>query len=325
MTLLSIVVPVYNTNFPFLSECIASVEQLMEKREDIELIVCDDGSNIQTIMELKSLQKKYCNFQLLSDGKNRGQNGARNIGVKKATGKYILFLDSDDYLNTKDLDKCLKQLEYVDSDVVSFTTLINDDSDIAMNSLISKQEFISKKDVILQCGELWKFIFKRTLLTNAPLLEGIKIGEDVVSAIVLIAKASGVYSFKLEPYIYRKNQLSIMSNANVAQRYHILDGFSWIKETLDKDLFDEFYPEIEWQAIKHILIYESQQILKSGLHYRYYVKKMRWWMNKNFPRWKSNIYLKKYDCGLRTKLIVRGYFTLFYCVDRLLGALDDSE
>ena len=325
MTFLSIVVPVYNTNFSFLSECIASAEQLMKKRGDVELIVCDDGSNIQTVKELKSLQKEYCNFQLLSDGKNRGQNGARNMGVKKATGKYILFLDSDDYLNTKDLDKCLRQIEYVDADVISFTTSINRNFDSVRNLSIANQEFISKKDAILQCGELWKFIFKRTLLMKTQLLEGIRIGEDVVSAIVLISKASNVYSIKLEPYIYRKNQLSIMNNTNVAQRYRILDGFSWVKEVLGKDLFDEFYSEIEWQAIKHILIYESQQILRNGLNYKFYVKKMRLWINSNFPGWESNIYLKKYNCGLRTKLIVRGYFSLFYYVDRLLGVLADSE
>lgn len=318
MKLLSVIVPVYNTDFAFLSECIASVEQLMNKRDDVELVVCDDGSNVRTVNALKTLQMKYCNFFILSDGKNRGQNGARNIGVKKATGKYILFLDSDDYLNAEDLNKCLEQIEHIDVDIISFAGSIDAGSVLSKDSMTLNQGFVSKKDTILQCGELWRFLFKRTLLMKIPLLEGIKIGEDVVSAIVLISEATNVYSLDLEPYIYRKNQLSIMNNADVIQRYHIIDGFSWVKNTLSKELLDEFYPEIEWQAIKHILIYESQQILKCGLSYKSSVKKMRCWMNKNFPEWKNNSYLKEYNYGLRTKLILSGYFNLFYYTDRLL-------
>lgn len=318
MKLLSVIIPVYNTNYTFLSECIASVERLMKKRDDVELVVCDDGSNIQTVNVLKSLQLKYHNFFILSDGKNRGQNGARNEGVKKVTGKYILFLDSDDYLDSEDLNKCLRQIESIDVDVISFTGSINTGSGLAKNSMILNQGFISKKDTILQCGELWGFLFKRTLLMKTPLFEEIKIGEDVVSAIVLISEATNVYSLDSEPYVYRKNQLSIMNNANIAQRYHIIDGFSWIKETLSKELFDEFYSEIEWQAIKHILIYESQQILRFGLNYKNCVKKMRRWMDNNFPEWKNNSYLREYNYGLRTKLILSGCFNLFYYTDRLL-------
>lgn len=318
MKLLSIVVPVYNTDFSFFSECIDSVEQLMKKREDVELVVCDDGSNAQTVKYLKSLQKKYCNFLLLSDGRNRGQNGARNIGVKNAVGKYVLFLDSDDYLNIEDLSKCLEQIESVDADIISFSASISDDSASVKDIVFSNQGFANKKNLILQCGELWRFLFKRSLLTRTPLLEGIKIGEDVVSAIVLISEAIDIYSFNLEPYVYRKNQLSIMNNADVVQRYHIIDGFSWIKEILSKELLDEFYSEIEWQAIKHIIIYESQQILRCGLNHKNYVKKMRQWMDKNFPGWERNYYLEKYKCGLRTKMILSGYFKLFYYTDRLL-------
>ena len=100
---LSIIIPAYNTR-DTIKRCIKSIPQ----REDVEIIIIDDGS---TDGLYQYLQEKY----LLDDNlnyysqENKGAAHARNIGLQRATGTYVMFLDSDDYLDAKALENVLSE------------------------------------------------------------------------------------------------------------------------------------------------------------------------------------------------------------------------
>lgn len=89
----SIIIPVYNTE-KYLSRCIESV--LNQTYEDYELIIVNDGSTDNSKNIIKEYKEKYPNKIIQVNKKNGGLSDARNKGVKKAKGEYILFLDSDD-------------------------------------------------------------------------------------------------------------------------------------------------------------------------------------------------------------------------------------
>ena len=100
--LVSVVVPVYNVSLELLHRCIESVRH--QAGNDVEIIIIDDGSDQNN----SDLYRKICNEYYDTHyyrQTNSGPSVARNLGVKKAQGEYILFLDSDDYIT----DKCIEQ------------------------------------------------------------------------------------------------------------------------------------------------------------------------------------------------------------------------
>ena len=104
--LVSIVIPVYNTKAEFIKECI---ESIVDIKYPHEIIVVDDGSYEKDTLEFLEEIKEYKNTRRLRKV-NGGLSSARNFGIKNAIGKYILPLDSDDLLISKNLELALDKL-----------------------------------------------------------------------------------------------------------------------------------------------------------------------------------------------------------------------
>ena len=104
--LVSIVIPVYNTKAEFIKECI---ESIVDIKYPHEIIVVDDGSYEKDTLEFLSILGKNSKVKFLQKN-NEGASSARNFGIKNATGKYILPLDSDDLLISKNLELALDKL-----------------------------------------------------------------------------------------------------------------------------------------------------------------------------------------------------------------------
>lgn len=89
---ISVIVPIYNAEL-YLEQCIESV--LNQTLRDIELLLIDDGSTDNSFLICEKYKKRDNRIQLYTN-KNVGQGLERNFGIKKSTGEYIAFLDSDD-------------------------------------------------------------------------------------------------------------------------------------------------------------------------------------------------------------------------------------
>lgn len=109
METFSIVVPVYNVE-KYLSECINSV--ISQSFQDYELILVDDGSPDKCPEICDEYAKTNSKIKVIHK-ENGGLPDARNAGIKEASGKYLLFLDSDDYLNEESLKKLSECIESV--------------------------------------------------------------------------------------------------------------------------------------------------------------------------------------------------------------------
>ena len=90
---ISVILPVYN-NVQYLEECLDSV--LTEKRLSIEIVAIDDGSTDGSEQILDEYAGKYENIRVFHQ-ENSGVSIARNLGLEKAKGEYICYLDSDDH------------------------------------------------------------------------------------------------------------------------------------------------------------------------------------------------------------------------------------
>ena len=102
MPKVSIIVPVYNVERYIVRSMDSLVNQTLK---DIEIIVVNDGSTDNSKKLIEIYQKKYPNKIKLVDKKNGGLSDARNYGIPHATGEYIAFLDSDDYVELH-MKKC---------------------------------------------------------------------------------------------------------------------------------------------------------------------------------------------------------------------------
>ena len=91
--LVSVIIPFYNEEHYF-DDCIHSV--LNQTYQNIEIIIVNDGSDKKFYEKLQALNQKYPNKINLVHKQNGGVSSARNLGIQKATGKYISFLDADD-------------------------------------------------------------------------------------------------------------------------------------------------------------------------------------------------------------------------------------
>lgn len=120
----SVIIPVYNTSL-YIEECIDSVFNQTQK--EVEVIAVDDGSTDESLDILLNLKKKYPSLIIISQ-ENHCQGYARNIGMKIAKGRYIYFLDSDDYIVEDTLENCYEYASKNKLDVVLFDALDFEDS-----------------------------------------------------------------------------------------------------------------------------------------------------------------------------------------------------
>lgn len=123
----SFIVPVYNTE-KYLKKCLDSL--VNQTYKDFEIIVVNDGSTDKSSSIISKYQKKYKNI-IVIDKENEGLSMARNRGVQKSSGKYIIFVDSDDYVSNKLLEEVDKKID--DSDILRFQLATEDEEYTKIN------------------------------------------------------------------------------------------------------------------------------------------------------------------------------------------------
>ena len=123
----SFIVPVYNTE-KYLKKCLDSL--VNQTYKDFEIIVVNDGSTDKSSSIISKYQKKYKNI-IVIDKENEGLSMARNRGVQKSSGKYIIFVDSDDYVSNKLLEEVDKKID--DSDILRFQIATEDEGYTKIN------------------------------------------------------------------------------------------------------------------------------------------------------------------------------------------------
>lgn len=144
MELISVVVPVYNVE-KYLNRCIESI--VNQTYKNLEIILVDDGSTDSSQMICDEWAEKDKRIKVIHK-KNGGLSSARNAGLKVLTGKYVCFIDSDDYIEINALELMLKSIISDDYDVcICNTNLVDNDYNI-----ISKENYkssiISGDDII---------------------------------------------------------------------------------------------------------------------------------------------------------------------------------
>lgn len=210
MSKVSIIVPVYNSE-KYLDKCILSL--LNQTYEDIEIILIDDKSNDKSINILEQYQEMFKDkIKVLKNEKNSGAAASRNKGLDIATGEYVIFIDSDDYLDLDAIEKMVKQLEKTDSDIARINrTMVFKGVNVSFlgrKVKFDEESVIRPKEQLSYLTEEWPAVtnklFKRELIANRRFPEDLK-WEDYPFCVPLLYKANKVAVVTGPNYRYTVN------------------------------------------------------------------------------------------------------------------------
>lgn len=148
--LVSIIIPTYNVE-RYIEECIDSLLKQTYKR--IEIIVIDDGSKDATPYLLKSYEERIL---LKLNKKNQGQGAVRNHGLEQANGEYILFVDSDDWIDVEAVEILVGKALDTEADLIRFNgkTVFEGDSDLSKENLYTFNSILNEKVLYTNVGLL---------------------------------------------------------------------------------------------------------------------------------------------------------------------------
>lgn len=240
---LTILVPVYNVE-KYLQQCLDSV--FAQKTDfSYEVIAIDDGSTDGSAEILERFRDRE-NFRLLTQS-NRGLSGARNRGLREAMGRYLMFLDSDDFLPENAVQSLLYAAVYRNADIVqgSFRYLDQSGSKILGLEKYENKGSVAPNGVL--SGMAWGKVFRRELWQQVCFPEGYWF-EDTVITSLLTHLASSIATVSDVVYCYRKNDRGITRTSagkpKSIDTFYVLRSVLEARRTLGLETDSAFYEHL---------------------------------------------------------------------------------
>ncbi len=215
---LSIIIPCYNME-RYLPECLDSLLNQNLNPADFEMIIVNDESKDSTLIVANNYAAKHSNIVIV-DKKNAGVGAARNSGYDIARGKYIYFLDPDDYLAKNTITSILGLMESNDLDILTFNSMpvvkrhVPDSTNIEHGvKKLKIQDGISYIANTKHHNEIWWYLIKRDFIkrTGIRFIEG-KWMEDAILTSELFLKAERMAHVDYDVHRYRILPTSAMRN-----------------------------------------------------------------------------------------------------------------
>ncbi len=311
---LSVIVPIYNIA-KYISKCLDSI--LKQDFEDMEIICINDGSKDNSLDVLNKYKKLGVK---IIDKENEGSGAARNIGLEKAQGEYVLFIDGDDWLRDNSIKKLIKKADELKTDMLIFGGLSyhNGKGRLGGYSITKfpKKYFRGvysakdlKSDIFKFPTTTWTKLYRRDfLLKNNIKFQNIRAGQDQLPNFHAFITAERIAVLPENLYCYRKNRLGSTTSVNKKKNFSPIYVF-YGAENLLKELgkIDEY---------KYIFVNKYFSKATSWLgkfdeelkpdYYKEYLKLLEhikseypfgWWKNFN-PDIKDGYWKLKFKQGL---------------------------
>ncbi len=208
--LVSFIVTAYNIPAEMLHQCVGSILALSMSREQREIIVVDDGSDVPAINGLKDIASEIVYIRQ----QNKGLSEARNTGMRHATGQYVQFVDGDDRLMQTQYEQCLDMLRHHQADLLMFHSTSNCKAPLTagFHGPMTGEEYMLAHNLR---GSAWGYIFRRTMGADLSFTPDIY-HEDEEFTPQLVLRARSLYATSTEAYLYRRRKQSIMHSHDKA-------------------------------------------------------------------------------------------------------------
>ena len=295
MPKVSVIVPIYNVE-KYLEKCINSL--LSQTLEDIQIILVNDGSKDNSGNIAKEYEKNNKDRVIYVEKENGGLSDARNYGLKYATGDFIAFLDSDDYIEKNAYEEMYNKAieenaDYVECDFIwEFPNKIRVDKQYPYKN---KKEMLSFVRVVA-----WNKLIKRQLIidNNLEFPKGLRY-EDVeftYKLIPFINKFAYVDKSFIH-YVQREGSIANVQNERTAEIFTVLDNV--IEFYKKNNIYEKYRDELEYNYARYLLCSSLKRMCKiKDKSIREKLLTESWErLNSNFPNWKENVILKTVNIG----------------------------
>lgn len=275
----SIITPVYNVE-KYVKKCIDSV--LNQTYKNFELIIINDGSPDNSDEIIKSFNDDRIKY---IKRENRGAQYSRVEGIDLATGDYIIFVDSDDYLDDNTLEIYYKEISNNRYDIVRGNYKVFDSSkfkkitNFKCENLIINNDFENK--IIVEMAKtdnynsIWREAIKRDLIDTKNIDTSIFMGEDLLFNFNLYQKARNIKLITASLYNYRNNDESITKIKNINKIKKSTDDvlkilsiiIDDVKNNYNKKTLDEWYLRYLRQVNHSIYRIIKNDDIKNNIEY----------------------------------------------------------
>lgn len=267
----SVIIPCYNSE-KYLHETLGSLEK---QKIELEVILINDGSTDCTLDIIKRYQEKSKHSVIVINKANSGVSESRNIGIDRASGEYIMFLDSDDVIDFELFEVIRKEIINNDKtfDFIGFNYSRTKSQINNKNSETIKKEYSAedmKRQFLIRKGPVafFTFIYNKKIINENQIKfsKNLKYGEDLEFCWKYLCNSKEGYYFNHCFYYYRDNPMSVMNNID----WDIIQSLSYV-ENVEKymktknDLFaKEFaiymYPRMTWSIAKQFVISNNKKM-----------------------------------------------------------------
>lgn len=288
--LISVIVPVYNVE-KYLDQCIESV--INQSYTNIEIILVDDGSTDNSGILIDEWRKKDDRISVLHQN-NSGLSAARNAGYKMSKGQYIMFVDSDDFLDLQMIEKMYSAIKDESAQIsICYEIAFMENKDIVPAKVpINEKKYENHKEFLSHFMDdfrgpftwAWNKLFERSLIDGIAFQEG-RLIEDLLFITDLSKRIKKVVWIPERLYYYRQRETSIMHTNFEKRSLDYLYGLCYEYVTLkDYEKDDEFnvLHGIKCISSIHQVYKEAKQIKNISVinsaknEYRDLYKKINW-------------------------------------------------
>ena len=237
MDTISIIIPVYNT-IQYINQCLESV--CNQTYPHLEIICIDDGSTDGSEKIIDNFAKSD-NRIITIHQENHGESNARNIGLKKATGEYIAFLDCDDWIELDMYQKMVNTMQSEDVDIVagnwfsetqnnSYVVTNNKNVDIGKFNREKLLVYIYERDEYKSFAYMWNKLYKKKLFYNKEnnlilFDENLRLGGDVLYLAQLVLNSNNAIYLDQPFYHYRQREDSGCHTKDLSKRQDWLTAY----------------------------------------------------------------------------------------------------
>ncbi len=326
---LSIIVPVYNmATDNKLSFCLDSI--LSQELDDYEIITVDDCSTDDSLKILRSYGDKYPGkVKVIHSDVNKHQGGAKNMGIRAATGDWIGFIDADDWIAPDMYLQMLKKAEETGADMVGCDLTLVDRHTYEVGDVVEKNgspevcgrlDHDKKKALILDGGRLVVKIFKRKTILEKELFfpENIFYEDNAMSNSYLLTAGHYEYISKPWYYYYQHDTSTVHSFSERKCEDRMEAGRVMLSEAKRLGFLYEFRPELEYMFTQLFYVntlFTYMPCVKPAKIS--FVKRLTAEMKSTFPDFASNEYYRdrvpaeeKKLIGMACKSVL--FFYLYY-------------
>ncbi len=326
--MVSVVVPVYNTE-KYLRRCMDALVNQTISDSDFEIIAVNDGSTDNSLKILNEYREKYPNIVKVASKTNGGQATARNLGIDMASGDYIGFADSDDYVDKTMFEKMYRLALKEDADLVEcdYHSMLETDTcgadgepvyeEIGTRGTISAHEDLKELFINPQVSP-WNKLYKKEVLEKGAVRfpEGM-IYEDTsfyIKAIPFIKKHAYLDEKLVYYSVRQKSTMTSNLNVKVGDIFKVFDDI--IEFYRKHSLFNRYKKELEYFCVKIAFCSNLSRIGRvdnASLRRELYDKTFDF-VNKFFPNYRKNqlfkgkigLYIKSvniFNCGIYAKVL----------------------